>query len=64
MSDEPEPTDPIEAVGETIISALPEKFQTEEVAYGLGRVCGFLTGFAVGRAVMRLLFPRNERDEK
>ena len=63
MPDEPE-RDPLEIIGDKIGECLPEGLRTEKVAYTLGSLSGFLTGWAVGRAVIRLLLPKHERDEK
>jgi hypothetical protein len=64
MSDDPEKQNPIAKIGEKIMECLPERYQTEEVASYLGSVIGFWSGYFFGKAVVRLLFPHDEEDEK
>ena len=53
MCDEPENQNLIETFGDKVGESLPERLQTEKVAYGLGSVLGFISGFVFGRAVVR-----------
>ena len=54
----------IEQIGQKIVESLPERYQTEEMAHYLGSVIGFWSGYFFGKAVVRLLFPRDKDDEK
>jgi hypothetical protein len=54
---------PIEKLGDAIVDCLPESWQTEKVAYGLGCVVGFLAGWFVGETVVNWIFS-NKGDKR
>lgn len=54
----------IDKIGDTVMECLPECLRTEEFRYHMGNLCGLFCGYLLGRAIGRLLFPRDKEDEK
>jgi len=61
MSDEPERKTPLEIIGDQICEFLPEKLRNnEKFVYHFGQLCGFATGWIIGKKIIELLFPRGD----
>jgi hypothetical protein len=62
MCDEPERKTPLEIIGDQICDFLPEKLRNnEKFVYGLGMLCGFATGWIIGKKAVEWLFPRGDK---
>jgi hypothetical protein len=65
MNDDWEPEDPVDMLAARIEKMLPDcLLQNEVTATILGSVLGFVCGFVITRAGIRLLFPHDEKDER
>jgi hypothetical protein len=61
MSDQSEHKTPLEIIGDQVCDLLPEPLRNDkEFAYDLGRLCGFVAGWFVGKKVIELLFPTGD----
>jgi hypothetical protein len=62
MCDEPEPKCLTEIIGEQIARCLPERLRNDaKFMYDLGGLCGFVVGWVVGKRIIELLFPKDDK---